>query len=362
MQVSKPDQSNSSGPGFTLIELLVVISIISVLIALLLPAVQSAREAARRAQCVNNLKQIALACHNYESANGSFPIGHRALMFTPYSPAYTVPCDGANIYIGHTSFVYILPYLEGGNVYNLYNLTRIYKSVVQDTAVMVRIATYICPSDTDASPSPTGLFPTSQGSYAASGGTHEQFHFDWANTTAPDPTGRYYTICNQVPGDGMFGTEYAWQISSVTDGTSNTFLFGEASRFKDEPAGSNFFFYNVARAWPGPPWSNLPANGIDTRVTSTAFVVPKLNGPRDVTGAVYNACFYLSGAAFPPDWAQYPICQQLGAWGFRSLHPGGANFAFADGSVKFVKDSINMATYRALGTRAGAEVISSDQY
>jgi prepilin-type processing-associated H-X9-DG protein len=253
-------------------------------------------------------------------------------------------------------------YLEGVNAYNTYNLTRTYNSVSQNTANLIKIATYLCPSDTDASPPPTNDISTPQGSYAASGGTHEQFVFNWANTTPPDPTGQYYTICNQVPGDGMFGAEYTWRISNVTDGTSNTFLFGETSRFRDEPAGSNFFFYNIGDWWAGPPWNNSPPNFGDVRATSTAFVVPKLNAPRDPTGNVFTSCFVTSGAFFPPDWVKYPACQQLGAWGFRSLHPGGANFAFADGSVKFIKDGINLMTYRALGTRAGAEVVSADQY
>jgi prepilin-type N-terminal cleavage/methylation domain-containing protein/prepilin-type processing-associated H-X9-DG protein len=350
--------------GFTLIELLVVIAIIAVLISLLLPAVQSAREAARRAQCVNNLKQIALAAHNYESANGAFPFGHRGFMFTPYSPSFTKPCDTDNyIYIGHSTFVYILPYLEGSNLYNSYNLTRVYNSLAQNTATMNRVASYICPSDTDASPPPTNDINTPQGSYAASGGTQEQFVFNWSvNINPPDPAGQYYNICNQVPGDGMFGAEYTWRVASVTDGTSNTLLFGETSRFRDEPAGSNFFFYNIGDWWAGPPWSNSPPNFGDARPTSTAFTVPKINAPRDPTGSVFAACFITSGALFPPDWAKFPACQQLGAWGFRSLHPGGANFAFADGSVRFIKETINIATYRGLGTRGGSEVLSADSY
>src|SRR3954467_8992441 len=106
--------------GFTLIELLVVIAIIAVLISLLLPAVQSAREAARRAQCVNNLKQMALASHNYESTSGAFPIGNRAFATTyPGAPA-------CNVYLGHSAFNYLLPFLEGGNTYNLFNLVRPY--------------------------------------------------------------------------------------------------------------------------------------------------------------------------------------------------------------------------------------------
>src|SRR3954452_23453394 len=102
--------------GFTLIELLVVIAIIAVLISLLLPAVQSAREAARRAQCVNNLKQIALAAHNYESSTGSFPMGNRAYAATyPGEPT-------CSVYLGHSAFTYLMPFLEGGNTYNVFNI------------------------------------------------------------------------------------------------------------------------------------------------------------------------------------------------------------------------------------------------
>src|SRR6202166_3194786 len=114
--------------AFTLIELLVVIAIIAVLISLLLPAVQAAREAARRAQCVNNLKQIALAAHNYESANGRFPIGNRGLQVVyPGLP----PCGLSKTStdpIGHSAFVFILPYLEDATLYNAFNIIRTYNS------------------------------------------------------------------------------------------------------------------------------------------------------------------------------------------------------------------------------------------
>ena len=94
--------------------------------------------------------------------------------------------------------------------------------------------------------------------------------------------------------------------------------------------------------------------------TSGAFVIPKLNAPPDRTGSVYAACF--ATAFYPPDWIPVTACLSLGQYGFRSLHPGGANFALADGSVKFIKDSIGVNVYRALGTRAGGEVIGADQY
>jgi prepilin-type N-terminal cleavage/methylation domain-containing protein/prepilin-type processing-associated H-X9-DG protein len=347
--------------GFTLIELLVVIAIIAVLIALLLPAVQSAREAARRAQCVNNLKQIALAAHNYESAQGSFPIGNRGLQLVyPGLP----PCgilNHASYPVGHTAFVFILPFLENGVAYNAFNIVRTYDSLSNETAIATKVATYICPSDTEAAPDPTGDIDVTQASYGTARGLWETMAFNWATTsTLPDPNGQYASTCNQGPGDGMFSVEYAHKVQQVTDGLSNTLFFGEMSRFRNEPPGSNFMFNYIGGYWAGPPWTGPSYWPNDLRPTSGATSVPKLNAPPDTTGAVLGACF--ATAVFPPDWITVPACQNLGQWGFRSLHPGGGNFALADGSVKFIKDSIAVAPYRALGTRAGGEVLSADQY
>jgi prepilin-type processing-associated H-X9-DG protein len=158
----------------------------------------------------------------------------------------------------------------------------------------------------------------------------------------------------------MFSVEYSHTIASVTDGLSNTFLFGEMSRFRNEPQGSNFMFNLIGGFFAGPPWTGNPYWPNDIRPTSGATSVPKLNAPPDTTGAVLASCF--ATVSFPPDWITVPACQNYGQFGFRSLHPGGGNFAMADGSVRFVKDGINVPTYRALATRAGREVIGADQY
>ena len=147
----------------------------------------------------------------------------------------------------------------------------------------------------------------------------------------------------------------------VTDGTSHTFLIGEMSRFRNEPPGSHFYFNNITAVWAGPPWTAVnPAWPNDSRVTSGAFVSPSSNAPPD-TDRQCNR-LVLRRRLYPPDWINVPACQNLGQLGFRSLHPGAANFAFADGSVKFIKDGVNLTIYRALGTRAGGEVIGADQY
>jgi prepilin-type processing-associated H-X9-DG protein len=197
------------------------------------------------------------------------------------------------------------------------------------------------------------------GSYATNRGRNENIGVNWANTSPPDRTAPYYQNCNSDPGDGMFGTQVSFKIGDITDGTSNTFLFGEATRYTGEPSSVQQIV-NIA-------WEFLddfsPGTTFGTEVahpTSGAFVVPKLNAPPDKTGAVFAACF---GTVFyPPDWISIPACQNLGQYGFHSLHPGGANFAFADGSVRFIKDAINILTYRALGTRALGEVLSSNAY
>jgi prepilin-type N-terminal cleavage/methylation domain-containing protein/prepilin-type processing-associated H-X9-DG protein len=363
----------SRSRAFTLIELLVVIAIIAVLIALLLPAVQSAREAARRAQCTNNLKQIALACFNYESAQGSFPMGDEP---TRYNDPVYGQCGGQYLF---SAFAYMLPFMEQGASYASYNF-----SVPQDlapiavvaqynpnfTASYLQINSFLCPSDTPASPDMISVNYTArkQGSYAENRGRWENIAFNWALTPAPpDPTQPYASTCNYGGGDGMFMPSSVVKIANVTDGTSNTFFFGEMARFLNEANGSQFGWVNPLACWIDPyvGWGSVSIWGVAARPTAGAFVIPVLNAPMDTTGAIFNACF--TGVAQPPDWlknANVPggPCLQLGQWGFHSLHPGGANFAMADGSVKFVKSSINPITYRALGTRNLGEIVSADQY
>jgi prepilin-type N-terminal cleavage/methylation domain-containing protein/prepilin-type processing-associated H-X9-DG protein len=333
--------------GFTLIELLVVIAIIAVLIALLLPAVQSAREAARRAQCTNNLKQLALAALNYESATGVFPMGNQG---------FTFPTCGANWPADapiHSAFAFMLPYIENVNIYNSYNFSRVFASVANTTVEATQVSAFICPSDMPFTQEPAQDVPYVQNSYATNRGRNENIGVNWGNTTPPDPTAPYYQNCNGDPGDGMFGWQCAFRVSAVTDGLSNTFLFGEVSRFIDEPP-SPFSIGNVTIEFQDDYSPNVG------HPTSGAFVIPRLNAPPDKTGSVYAACF--AGVQFPPDWITHTACLNLGQYGFRSLHPGGANFAMGDGSVKFIKNSINIVTYRGLGTRAGGEVISADAY
>jgi prepilin-type N-terminal cleavage/methylation domain-containing protein/prepilin-type processing-associated H-X9-DG protein len=357
--------------GFTLIELLVVIAIIAVLIALLLPAVQSAREAARRAQCTNNLKQIALASHNYESANGTFPMGWMGFPLPNSYPGLPA-CYSANP-IGHTAFVYILPYIEGGVAFNSWNIQRVYNSVSNITGSSTKLASYVCPSDTPSSPDPSGDFPCAQGSYAASEGLQDQLLWNWASALPlPNANSQYPNTCNLGPPDGIFGPYYAQKVASVTDGVSNTLFYGEVTRFINEPPSSNFYFDYAAGVWYGPSWTTYgkPYWPNDIRLTGVAPAIAKPNSPADTTGTLFTTCLVNSGAAYPPDLArlsanpQSPTfaCTNWGQISFHGLHPGGVNFAMADGSVRFIKSSINLATYRALATRTGGEVISADQY
>ncbi len=349
--------------GFTLIELLVVIAIIAVLIALLLPAVQAAREAARRAQCVNNLKQIALACFNYESSQGSFPMGDAAVVLSDTQCGTCAP----RLY---SAFDFILPFMEQGTDYNSWNfqvcsdlsgqgITAQYNP--NFTAGYMSITSYLCPTDTPSSPDQltVNYTPRKQASYAENRGRQENICFTWG-VTYPDPAQPYYQSCNYGGGDGMFMPVASVRIQDVTDGTSNTFLFGETSRFLSEPPSSQFYWVSFLACFADP---YVPAVGF--RPVGGAFVIPYLNSPLDLTGAAEGPCF--ANAAFPPDWINNAAvpggpCNTLGQWGFHSLHPGGANFSFADGSVKFIKSSVNPIPYRALGTRNLGEVVSSDSY
>ena len=344
----KSNARHGSSRGFTLIELLVVIAIIAVLVSLLLPAVQAAREAARRTQCVSNLRQLAVASLNYEAAVGTFPMGNRGFTFP------TCGAAAGDAYL-HSAFAFLLPFIEQTSGFNAYNFSRTYSSASNVTATSAQIGIFNCPSDLPWSQAPAGDVQFIHSSYGMNRGQNENIAFNWANASPPDPTAPYYRNCNGDPGDGMFGWEYAARAAEVADGLSSTFLFGEMGRFLDEPPSS----YSIASM----TWEltdTYPAAGPLFRPTSGAFVVPKLNVPPDKTGAVWAACF--ATVAFPTDWIGVTACQNLGQYGFRSRHPNGANFVFADGSVKFLKNSVAVAPYRALGTRRGSEVISIDAY
>ena len=333
--------------AFTLIELLVVIAIIAVLIALLLPAVQAAREAARRAQCVNNLKQIALAAHNYEAALGSFPMGNATYRYP--TCGYAGVADG----LFYSAFAYLLPFVEAAPLGNSYNFSLINASSANDTANRIQVSVFNCPSDGYWTQSAAGMTPYVHNSYGTSRGLNDTLGFNWATTTPPDRTAPYASTCNYGGADGMFGPEAAVSIAAVSDGLSNTFFFGEMGRFPDEPA-SAFSIGNVGTMLFD------PYNPSTLRPTSGATVIPVLNAGPDRTGAILAAC--TAGAVNPADWYRRNegTCRQLGQYGFRSRHPGGANFALADGSVRFVKNTIGLPAYRSLGTRAGGELVAGD--
>jgi prepilin-type N-terminal cleavage/methylation domain-containing protein/prepilin-type processing-associated H-X9-DG protein len=342
-------QSNNGkkSGGFTLIELLVVIAIIAVLIALLLPAVQAAREAARRAQCVNNLKQIGLGIHNYESGLGTLPIGTirrdpAVCADSSYRPMYNV-------------FELILPYMEQTTVYNAVNFQSRsgYRSVFNTTALNTKVGAYLCPSDlpNQALDPNAGQIPTPQLSYAFSTGVGDCMIYS-LNSAA---------LCGQVVPDGVFGANWNFRLSEVTDGLSNTIFIGEAGRFLGEPSADAAGTPNYAPFYPGagilyqPGWLN------DLRPVGWATTATQINSPAQR--------FPLAGGPYNPStsddlmkWWQLPVVQTYGQLGFHSLHPGGANILFGDGSVKFLKSTTNPATLRALGTRKGGEVISADSF
>ena len=327
--------------GFTLIELLVVIAIIAVLIALLLPAVQAAREAARRAQCVNNLKQIGLAVHNYESANRSFPIG--LIRYTP-------PLCDANSNKRHTMFASILSYLEQGTISNSMNMNLGANYGANITAQQARISSYICPSDLPSTGplNPPGVLPlqyigVNQGSYSGVAGKIELLRYRYNPGTNEGN-------CRHIEGDGVFNISFNYAVADIVDGLSNTLFVGETSRFRGQPD-------SWQNAWNYGEWFSL-VNGSGGASTpmGIAYLAAKPNSPLVMAGVE---------TIIDPDpftWYQKPAAQVYGNFGFRSQHPGGVNFLLGDGSVKFIKATINMGVYWALGSRNGGEVISADQY
>jgi prepilin-type N-terminal cleavage/methylation domain-containing protein/prepilin-type processing-associated H-X9-DG protein len=343
--------------GFTLIELLVVIAIIAVLIALLLPAVQSAREAARRTQCVNNLKQVALAAQNYHDVNGTFPMG------IPMKPDIMFNWLWVE---DQSTFVAELGFFEQQQLYNSWNASRSIYSGVNSTVYWTGLATLWCPSDAQiigkrtAFPqySPYGdnpMLTVCYTSYVGCTGTWHPEILNYCLVTFPNQMGScsgWQPISSSMNGVLTFNST---PIAQITDGTSNTILYSEKANglFTTQDSAC----YN---------WWGDAVSG-DSLFSS----LYPINAFRKVPRVAEE---------YDDSWVESPS----------SFHPGGANFAFVDGSVHFLKDTIStwqfnpqtgfpngvsdnsgvfslapgtaVGVFQMLTTRAGGEVVSSDQY
>jgi len=340
--------------GFTLIELLVVIAIIAVLIALLLPAVQSAREAARRSQCVNNLKQIGLAIHNYISSNDTVPPG--GANATPTSPG-----DNA-LSQSFSMKVRLLPGLEQGAIYNAVNFyfSGNYNSTLggpaNGTVVTTYIASFNCPSD--GNPGNTGnangsspAKPIAPSNYCNNNGTARQYNGSVLN----GPT--WF-----LGGNANVGRKVT--LASVTDGTTNTIVFSEwikgksnQNRLRDLSVTENTTSSGV-----GVKGSDYLDYQYCQSTGNTAWV-----GPWDYRGEYWHCQDAGRGGTYSQTMLPNSrSCNAGTAYDNRisaaSYHSGGVNALFLDGSVKFMKNSINYMTWYALGTIANGEVIDASAY
>jgi prepilin-type N-terminal cleavage/methylation domain-containing protein/prepilin-type processing-associated H-X9-DG protein len=291
--------------AFTLIELLVVIAIIAILIGLLLPAVQKVREAAARIKCQNNLKQIGLALHAYHDAMGYLPTAN-----TPATAAYPVGTFSS-------AFVAILPYVEQQNLYNLFLPVPAF----DNPAAATPVAIFRCPST--ASPPPAQYIP-GWSSYGACNGT------DNADFTPDVTQDNGVIVRNNFYGQG---NQLGVSLTGITDGTSSTFMVGEMGfDLKDCPCYSG----------------QTPTSTICGGLTAWA------NG---YNGAAYGDSLFLFNSVAPGTAGGGPYDQFYRMALFRSDHPQGCNFLFADGSVHLFINGMSLTTYQALSTRNGGEVI-----
>ncbi|QDT66515.1 DUF1559 domain-containing protein [Calycomorphotria hydatis] len=315
----------SSRRGFTLVELLVVIAVVSTLIAILLPAIQQAREAARRSECKNNLKQLGLALHNYHDNFGRFPPGHANDTWQRW--------QGSGNHGGWLSR--LLPFIDEVNLYNSLHPHNVDLSVTPDgrPAYEIVLPQLICPSDNH-----NGVWTGSQSypadqlraisNYSASMGsqhntpigcaTHLNYFGTGPDSRNDDPTQSLDRLSGVI---GHVAVSAA--IRDITDGTSNTIVFGEV-----RPACSN----HVRRGW-------LAANSL---YTGTGVAIN------------FNTCEGEQGSglgchAHAGQWAT--------SQGFKSIHSGGCQFTLCDGSVRFISENINMVTYQQLGDRRDGQVV-----
>jgi prepilin-type N-terminal cleavage/methylation domain-containing protein/prepilin-type processing-associated H-X9-DG protein len=337
-----------SSPGFTLIELLVVIAIIAVLIALLLPAVQAAREAARRAQCTNNLKQIGLAIANYETSHGCLVSGYLSAKLPLVRngvPGYNPdPATGDNG-PGWGWLALLLPYVEQVPLSNAINVNLPTWVTANGTVVTVQLGAYLCPSASN--PTPTcqmvdangNLLPVENVAFARA---NYQYSQGWNDSGMP------MTVSVDDPIKGCNGPIYRNShvgIAEVTDGLSNTVMAGEKTPYLADASwvgiipGYRHFAYNA--------FASAGTGGMDINFDYASAILAVHSGPS----------LYESPVVIHPPNSPLGHTDEM-----YSLHPSGANVLLGDGSVRFIKQSINLLAWQALSSRSNGEVISAEAY